>query len=47
MKSLIASVLWPAWDVYSDKPANRFLFASYGASLVARAARQREVPDGD
>jgi predicted phage terminase large subunit-like protein len=31
MKSLIASVFWPAW-MWARKPTHRFLFASYGAS---------------
>jgi hypothetical protein len=34
-KSLLASVLWPAW-VWIRRPATRWLFASYSASLSTK-----------
>ena len=34
-KSLLASVLWPAW-VWIKQPSTRWLFASYSASLSGK-----------
>src|SRR3954447_1688845 len=42
-KSLLAAVLWPAWD-WINRPQTRWLFASYSASLSVRdSAKCRRV----
>ncbi len=38
-KSMLSSVLWPAW-VWSLDPARRFIFASYAERVVLRDARK-------
>jgi hypothetical protein len=35
MKSLLVSVLWPAWE-WIQHPERRFLYSSYTASLSLR-----------
>lgn len=37
MKSLLTSVLWPAWD-WTRKPSRKWLFSSYGQDLATRDA---------
>lgn len=37
MKSLLVSVLWPAWD-WTRKPTRKWLFSSYGQALATRDA---------
>jgi predicted phage terminase large subunit-like protein len=46
-KSLLASVLWPAW-VWTLDPTRRFIVASYAERVVLRDARKsRKLVDGD
>lgn len=46
-KSLLASVLWPAW-MWSMDPSRRFIVASYAERVVLRDARKhRKLVDGD
>ncbi|MBK8696062.1 MAG: phage terminase large subunit [Deltaproteobacteria bacterium] len=46
-KSLLSSVLWPAW-VWTLDPARRFIVASYAERVVLRDARKnRKLVDGD
>lgn len=46
-KSLLASVLWPAW-MWSLDPSRRFIVASYAERVVLRDARKhRKLVDGD
>lgn len=37
MKSLLVSVIWPAWD-WTRKPSRKWLFSSYGQKLALRDA---------
>ena len=46
-KSLLVSVLWPAW-VWASRPETRFLFASYAHSLSLRdSGRCRRLVESD
>ena len=46
-KSLLASVLWPAW-MWTLDPSRRFIVASYADRVVLRDARKnRKLVDGD
>jgi len=46
-KSLLASVLWPAW-MWALDPSRRFIVASYAERVVLRDARKhRKLVDGD
>lgn len=37
MKSLLISVIWPAWE-WTNRPTRKWLFASYGQALATRDA---------